>query len=88
MKEEDDLQSVQIMEVEFQRYVVNIPLSSTSYHFEMLFLSLARQLIGDPDLAFTTQAVTLDPALQQQYEVELQRAEAIPLTEDDKDFLA
>jgi GTP-binding nuclear protein Ran len=60
----------------------------------MPFLSLARQLTGDPNLAFTTQAVLLppevdlDPALQQEYELELQQAGNVPLPEDDNDFLA
>jgi GTP-binding nuclear protein Ran len=68
--------------------------AKSNYHYEMPFLSLARQLTGDANLAFTTQPVllppevNLDPALQHQYELELQQAEAIPLPEDDNDFLA
>ena len=59
----------------------------------MPFLSLARALTNDPNLQFTTAPVLmppevqLDPALVQQYEQELQAADAIPLPEDDNDFL-
>jgi GTP-binding nuclear protein Ran len=49
--------------------------AKSNYHYEMPFLSLARQLINDPNLAFTTQAVLLPP-------------EAVPLPEDNNDFLA
>ena len=67
--------------------------AKSNYHFELPFLSLARSLSGDPNLQFTTSAVLMppeiemDPGLAQQYEQELQQAEAIPLPEDDNDFL-
>lgn len=67
--------------------------AKSNYHFEMPFLSLARALTSDPNLQFTTAPVLmppevqLDPALVQQYEQELQAADAIPLPEDDNDFL-
>ena len=67
--------------------------AKSNYHFEMPFLSLARALSGDPNLQFTTAPVLmppevqLDPALVQQYEQELQAADAIPVPEDDNDFL-
>jgi GTP-binding nuclear protein Ran len=68
--------------------------AKSNYHFEMPFLSLARQLANDPNLQFTTAIVLappeieLDPSLAAQYEAELQQAEAVPLPEDDTDFLA
>jgi GTP-binding nuclear protein Ran len=69
--------------------------AKSNYHFEMPFLSLARQLSGDPNLAFTTATVLLPPevlldeALVQQYEAELLAAEQIPLPDDgNDDFLA
>jgi GTP-binding nuclear protein Ran len=69
--------------------------AKSNYHFEMPFLSLARQLSGDPNLAFTTAPVLLPPevhldeALVQQYEQELADAERVPLPDDGNDeFLA
>jgi GTP-binding nuclear protein Ran len=35
--------------------------TKSCYHFEMPFLSLARQLSGDPNLAFTMVPVLLQP---------------------------
>ncbi|KAH0785257.1 GTP-binding nuclear protein Ran [Histomonas meleagridis] len=67
--------------------------AKSNYHFELPFLSLARSLSGDPNLQFTTATVLMppevemDPNLAAQYEAELQQAEAIPLPEDDNDFL-
>lgn len=68
--------------------------AKSNYHFEMPFLSLARALLKDPNLQFTTAPVLLppevsmDPNLVQQYETELAQADAIPLPEDDNDFLS
>jgi GTP-binding nuclear protein Ran len=68
--------------------------AKSNYHFEMPFLSLARQLADDPNLQFTTAVVLappevdLDPSLAAQYEAELAQAESVPLPEDDTDFLA
>jgi GTP-binding nuclear protein Ran len=69
--------------------------AKSNYHFEMPFLSLARQLSGDPNLAFTTAPVLLPPevhldeALVRQYEQELAQAEQVPLPDDgNEDFLA
>jgi GTP-binding nuclear protein Ran len=69
--------------------------AKSNYHFEMPFLSLARQLSGDPNLALTTAPVLLPPevhldqALMQQYEQELAAAEQVPLPDDaNEDFLS
>jgi GTP-binding nuclear protein Ran len=68
--------------------------AKSNYHFEMPFLSLARQLAEDPNLQFTTALVLdppeveLDPSLAAQYEAELAQAESVPLPEEDGDFLA
>jgi GTP-binding nuclear protein Ran len=69
--------------------------AKSNYHFEMPFLSLARQLTGDPNLAFTTAPellppeVQLDEGLIRQYEQELAEAEQVPLPDDgNDDFLA
>jgi GTP-binding nuclear protein Ran len=35
--------------------------AKSNYHYEMPFLSLARQFSGDPILAFTTQVLLLPP---------------------------
>jgi GTP-binding nuclear protein Ran len=69
--------------------------AKSNYHFEMPFLSLARQLAGDPNLAFTTAPVLLPPEvhldeeLVRKYEQELEDAQSIPLPDDgNEDFLA
>ena len=68
--------------------------AKSNYHFEMPFLSLARSLTHDPNLQFTMAPalvppeVTIDQGLVQQYEQELAQADAIPLPDDDNDFLA
>jgi GTP-binding nuclear protein Ran len=68
--------------------------AKSNYHIEMPFLSLARQLSGDPTLAFTTAPVMippeihLDQALREQSERELLFAEQVPLPGGgDEDFL-
>jgi GTP-binding nuclear protein Ran len=68
--------------------------AKSNYHSEMPLLAIARQLTGDLQLAFTTAPVQfppdviLEPVLQTHYDQELEAAEAIPLPEDDNDFLA
>jgi GTP-binding nuclear protein Ran len=65
--------------------------AKSNYHIEMPFLSIARQLAGDPNLAFTTAPVLLppevhlDPALVEKYEVELHLAQQVPLPADGED---
>lgn len=67
--------------------------AKSNYHFEMPFLSLARSLLDDSTLQLTVAPallppeVSIDPALAQQYEAELQQADAIPLPNDDNEFL-
>jgi GTP-binding nuclear protein Ran len=64
--------------------------AKSNYHFEMPFLSLARQLYGDPNLAFTMAPLLLPPevhldvALVRQYEQQLAEAELISLPNDVK----
>jgi GTP-binding nuclear protein Ran len=69
--------------------------AKSNYHFELPFLSLARQLAGDPNLSFTTAPVLLPPevmldeGLVEAYELELAAAELVPLPDDgNDDFLA
>ena len=67
--------------------------SKTNYHFEMPFLSLARSMIGCPNLQFTTSSVfspplvELDPILVEKYEEELSQADLIPLPQEDEDYM-
>jgi len=67
--------------------------AKNSHHFEMPFLNLARQLANDPGLVFVTAPVlmppevALDPAMVAHYEQELAQADAVPLPDDDNDFL-
>lgn len=67
--------------------------AKSNYHFELPFLSIARSLMNDPDLQFTTTPVLMPPLVQidqdliQQYEQELQVANDIPLPGDDDEFL-
>ena len=68
--------------------------AKSNYHFEMPFLSLARQLLNDPNLVFTTAPVLqppeveLDPERMVQLEKELAEAENVGLPEDDTEFLS
>ena len=67
--------------------------AKSNYHFEMPFLSLARSLLDEPQLKFTVAPALLPPEIQvdqnlmQQYEKELDEAAAIPIPDDDTDFL-
>jgi GTP-binding nuclear protein Ran len=67
--------------------------AKSNYHFELPFLSLARQLIGNPNLSFTATTALMPPevhidlSLIAHYEKELADAEMIPLPVDDQDFL-
>ncbi|KAI6132105.1 ras family-domain-containing protein [Pisolithus croceorrhizus] len=66
--------------------------AKSNYNFEKPFLWLARKLVGNPALEFVAAPalapaeVQVDPELMQQYEQELQRAEAVPLPEEDDDL--
>lgn len=68
--------------------------AKSNYHFEMPFLSLARSLLGDPNLQFTSHPSLVPPEVQvseellHQYDKELQQADTIPLPDEDTDFLA
>jgi GTP-binding nuclear protein Ran len=58
--------------------------TKNGYHYEMPFLSLARQLSGDPNLAFTAVRVLfpeihLDEALVRQFELELAHQDELAL---------
>jgi GTP-binding nuclear protein Ran len=67
--------------------------AKSNYHIELPFLSLARALTADPNLAFTSAPpllpadIAVDPALLAHWEHELLAAEHLPLPDDD-DFLA
>ncbi|TFY56860.1 hypothetical protein EVG20_g8766 [Dentipellis fragilis] len=66
--------------------------AKSNYNFEKPFLWLARKLVGNPALEFVAAPalapaeVQVDPALMEQYNRELQQAEAVPLPEEDDDF--
>lgn len=67
--------------------------AKSNYNFEKPFLALARSLLGSNDLMFTSSAALLPPEVfiehdyLEQSELELVRAEMVPLPEDDDDFL-
>ena len=67
--------------------------AKNQYHFELPFLSLARQLYGDQNLYFTVTPVLLPPEKPIEEEVlraserEYQQAEMVPLPEEEGDFL-
>ena len=68
--------------------------AKSNYHFEMPFLSLARQQLGDPELHFTTAPVlappdvVVDTNLLQKLDDDLTHAESIALPDEDpNDFL-
>jgi hypothetical protein len=64
-----------------------------NYHVEMPVLALTRQLLCDPNLAFTSVPVRLPPeividaALQERHERELAVVERIQLPYSEDDFL-
>ncbi|KAF5330622.1 hypothetical protein D9619_005926 [Psilocybe cf. subviscida] len=66
--------------------------AKSNYNFEKPFLWLARKLVGNPTLDFVAAPalapaeVPVDAALMAAYAEELQRAEAVPLPEDDEDL--
>ena len=65
--------------------------AKSNYNFEKPFLWLARKLVGDPNLEFVEMPaleppeVTMDPALAQKYEQELQVAAQTALPDDGED---
>jgi GTP-binding nuclear protein Ran len=62
--------------------------AKSNYHFEMPFLSLARQLSVSAPVLLPPE-VHVDESLMQQYEQELAHAEQVPLPDDgNEDFLA
>ncbi|KAI6109564.1 GTP-binding nuclear protein RAN [Pisolithus sp. B1] len=85
---------------DLERVCENIPIVlcgnkvdvKSNYNFEKPFLWLARKLVGNPTLDFVAAPalapaeVQVDPGLMQQYEQELQRAEAVPLPEEEDDL--
>ncbi|KAJ3966673.1 GTP-binding nuclear protein RAN [Lentinula raphanica] len=66
--------------------------AKSNYNFEKPFLWLARKLVGNSSLEFVAAPalapaeVTVDAALMDQYQRELQQAEAVPLPEEDDDL--
>ncbi|KAF8831182.1 hypothetical protein HHX47_DHR1000211 [Lentinula edodes] len=66
--------------------------AKSNYNFEKPFLWLARKLVGNTSLEFVAAPalapaeVTVDAALMDQYQRELQQAEAVPLPEEDDDL--
>jgi GTP-binding nuclear protein Ran len=66
--------------------------AKSNYHFELPFLSLARRLTDDPNLAFVAAPVLLPPDVAldatviEQYERELAQAGEVPLPEDVDDI--
>ena len=66
--------------------------AKANYNFERPFTWLARKLSGDNSLtlveapAIKPPEAHIDLAQQQQYELELQEAAAVPLPEDDDDL--
>lgn len=63
----------------------------SNYHYELPFLSLARNLLGDQYLQFTTEVallppeVEMDTELAKKYERDLQTASEIPVPDDEND---
>ena len=70
----------------FQYYDIS---AKSNYNFEKPFLWLARKLVGDPNLEFVEMPaleppeVPLDQNLMQEYEKQLQEAQATALPDDD-----
>jgi len=66
--------------------------AKSNYNFEKPFLWLARKLVGNQTLEFVAAPalapaeVAVDAVLMNQYQEELNRAEAVPLPEDDEDL--
>jgi len=66
--------------------------AKSNYNFEKPFLWLARKLVGNPNLEFVAAPalappeVVLDPSLVKEYDLELEKAAAEPLPEEDDDL--
>ncbi|KAJ8312262.1 hypothetical protein KUTeg_009635 [Tegillarca granosa] len=66
--------------------------AKSNYNFEKPFLWLARKLVGDPNLEFVAMPAlkppeaTVDPALMEQYQRELEAAQEVALPEDDDEL--